>query len=204
MKNMHYNSAKITGRMVGGLIYSHASEKTVYFKGLLAVNRMSGTVDLIPIVVNERTAAGLPDLTDKTVTVTGQISTCNRPDGTRSRLLVELFAFHIDVLEIGEHANDVHIRGVVCKNPVFRVTPGGREIADVMLAVNRPGGHASYIPCIAWGCDARVVRDLPVGSMIELYGRFQSRRYDKKLDGGLCEQRTAYEVSASKVVMEAK
>lgn len=206
MKNMHYNSVKITGRLVDGLSYSHASEKTVYFKGTLAVQRTSGTVDYLPVVASERVLADLPDMTDKLIAVTGQISTCNRTVDGKNRLLVELFVYHIDVLESGEHDNNVTLRGVVCKTPVFRVTPGGREIADVMLAVNRPtGGRASYIPCILWGSDARNVKDVPVGSLLEVCGRFQSRDYEKKdEDTGLYRMRTAYEVSVSKVVMEAE
>lgn len=202
MKKMHYNSAKLTGRLVDGLVYSHTSDKTVYFKGTLAVERTSGTVDFLPVVANERTVAGLPDLTDKTVTIAGQISTCNRPVGNRSRLLVELFAFHIDVTEDAEHDNNVVLRGAVCKAPTFRVTPGGREISDLILAVNRPGGRSSYVPCIVWGSDARKVRDIPVGSQLEVRGRFQSRNYDKQLEGGVCEHRTAYEISASQIVTE--
>lgn len=205
MKNSHCNSAKITGRLVDGLIYSHASEKAVYFKGTIAVQRTSGTFDYLRVVVNERTVADLPDLTDKTIAITGQISTCNRTIDGKSRLLVELFAYHIDVLESGEHENNVTLRGVVCKDPVFRLTPSGREIADVMLAVNHPTGRASYVPCIMWGSDARKVKDVPVGSMLEVYGRFQSRDYEKKIEEtGLYRMRTAYEVSVSKVVTEAE
>ena len=204
MKNMHYNFAKITGTLLDGLTYSHASEKMVYFKGMLAVKRTSGKFDYLRVVVNERAAAGLPDLTDKTISVTGQISTCNRTIDGKSRLLVELFAHHIDVMESGEHANSVMLRGVVCKPPVFRVTPGGREICDVMLAVNRLNGRSSYIPCIAWGADARNVRDVPMGELLEVHGRFQSRDYEKRHEDGTVESRSAYEISAAKVVTEAE
>lgn len=92
----------------------------------------------------------------------------------------------------------------MCKAPTFRVTPNGREICDVMIVVNRPTGRSSYIPCIAWGSDARTVRNIPVGEMIELHGRFQSRDYEKRMEDGTVELRTAYEISAAKVVTEAE
>lgn len=204
MKNTHCNAAKLTGIMLDSLVYSHSSDKKVYFKSTLAVVRASGKVDHIPVVVTDRTAAGLPDLNNKLVTITGQISTCNVHNGGKSHLLVELFAHHIDVLESGEHANSVSLCGVVCKPPVFRVTPGGREICDVMLAVNRLNGRSSYIPCIAWGADARKVRDVPMGELLEVHGRFQSRDYEKRHEDGTVEPRSAYEISAAKVVTEAE
>lgn len=204
MKNTHYNSAKLTGTMLDSLVYSHSSDKKVYFKGMLAVVRTSGVVDNIPVVVTDRAVAGLPDLQGKLVTITGQISTCNRHDGEKHHLLVELFAYHIDVLDTGEHANNVSLCGVVCKPPVFRVTPMGREICDVMLAVNRNGGRSSYIPCITWGADARKVRYLTPGAPLSLHGRFQSRVYEKKLENGTVEIKVAYEISASSVATEAE
>lgn len=204
MKNMHYNSAKIAGRLVDGLSFSHASERAKYYKGTLAVECISGAVDYIPVVVHERAAEGLAELQDKLVSITGQISTVNRIVGSKPRLMVELFAYHIDILDSGEHANEVMLRGVVCKAPTFRVTPHGREISDVMLAVNRPSGRSSYIPCIVWGAEARSLQGTPVGTQIEVHGRFQSREYEKRLEDGMVELRVAHEISVSKVVTEAE
>lgn len=204
MKNAHYNSAKLTGIMIDSLVYSHSSDKKVYFKSTLAVVRASGKVDHIPVVVTDRTAAGLPDLNNKLVTITGQISTCNRHDGEKHHLLVELFAYHIDVLETGEHANSVSLCGVVCKPPVFRVTPMGREICDVMLAVNRPNGRSAYIPCILWGKDARSVKELTPGALLSVHGRFQSRTFEKKHENGTVELKVAYEISVSSGATEAE
>lgn len=198
----HYNSAKLTGILVDGLAYSHSTDNKVYFKGILAVLRTSGKIDTVPVVVPDRVVAGLPDLQGKLITITGQISTCNVHEGEKHRLLVELFAYHIDVLENGEHANSVSLCGVVCKYPVFRVTPMGREICDVMLAVNRPGGRSSYIPCILWGADARKVRELSPGAMLSVHGRFQSRIYEKKHDNGVVENKVAYEISVANAVSE--
>lgn len=204
MKNTHYNSAKITGRMVSALSFSHANEKTKYYKGLLAVERTSGNVDVLPVVVPDQSAAGLPDLENKLVRIEGQISTYNKNTDGKFHLHVELFAHHIDILEAGECSNEIILRGVVCKAPTFRVTPRGREICDTMLAVNRPTGRSSYIPCITWGADARTVREVPVGATLELHGRFQSRDYEKRLEDGTVELRIAYEISAAKVVTEAE
>lgn len=204
MKNAHYNSAKLTGIMIDSLVYSHSSDKKVYFKSTLAVVRASGKVDHIPVVVTDRTAAGLPDLNGKLVTITGQISTCNVHDGEKNRLLVELFAYHIDVLDTGEHANNVSLCGVVCKPPVFRVTPMGREICDVMLAVNRPNGRSAYIPCILWGKDARSAKELTPGALLSVHGRFQSRMFEKKHENGTVELKVAYEISVSSGATEAE
>lgn len=203
MEKVHHNSANLTGRLVEGPTLSRSTDRTTYYKGLLAVERLSNTIDYLPIVVPDRVIEGHPDLYGKLISVTGQISTTNKPVDGKSRLLVDLFAYHIDILEDGEHVNDVELRGVVCKAPGFRITPRGRELGEFMLAVNRPGGRSSYIPCIAWGSDARTVRNLHVGDMLELRGRFQSREYDKILEDGTSVHRIAYEVSASKVVTEA-
>lgn len=204
MKNVHYNSAKLTGIMLTSLVYSHSTGKKVYFKGTLGVTRTSGKVDQISVVVCDRAVSGLPDLQGKLVAITGQVSTYNYSDGEKCHLKVELFAHHIDVLETGEHSNKVSLSGDVCKPPVFRVTPSGREICDVMLAVNRSSGRASYVPCIFWGADARKVRELISGTHLSVHGRFQSRDYNKKHENGVVEAKVAFEISVSSVVVEAK
>lgn len=203
MEKVHHNSANLTGRLVEGLTVDHVTGKTTYYNGLLSVERLSGTVDLLPVVIPDRVVDGWSDLHGKLIAVTGQISTINKVVDGKSRLFVDMFVHHIDVLESGEHENNVELRGVICKQPGFRVTPRGRELGEVMLAVERRGGRSSYIPCITWGADARTVRDLHVGDMLELRGRFQSREYDKILEDGTSVHRIAYEVSASKVVTEA-
>jgi primosomal replication protein N len=205
MKNVtHYNSAKITGRMVGGLTPCANPGKTMLYKATLAVERLSGTFDYIPVVVHEKLAETLPDLRDKTVEITGQISTCNQIVNERSRLIVDLFAFSINVVKDCVHNNDVVLRGVVCREPSFRCTPKGREICDVMLAVNRPNGRSAYVPCVVWGAVARRMRTVHVGEPVEVRGRFQSRSYEKKYEDGTVEIRVAYEVSVSRVVVEVE
>lgn len=204
MKNTHYNSAKIAGCMVKDFSFSHASTHAKYYKGVLAVERTSGTVDFLSVVVPLRVWETLPTLKDKLVEISGQISTCHHIVDGSSRLVVDLFAHTIEVLENGEHTNDVVLRGVVCKAPAFRVTPMGREICDMMLAVNRSNGRTAYIPCIAWGRDARALKSVRIGAMLEVRGRLQSREYDKVYEDGTVEKRTVYEVSVSKVVTEAE
>lgn len=203
MKNTHYNSVKIIGRMVEGVAYSHSSKHAKYYKGTLAVSRVSGAVDLIPVVVTERAAEILPDMQGKLVEVCGQISTWHQVVNDKPRLVVDLFAHTFNVLENGEPSNEVVLRGVVCKAPTYRTTPLGREICDLMLAVNRSNGRAAYIPCIVWGRDARAVKSVRIGEMLEVRGRFQSREFDKQYEDGTVEKRTVHEVSVSKVVMEA-
>lgn len=208
MKNaqntMHYNSAKITGRMIGDLIPCNETGKTKLYKGMLAVKRLSGTFDYLPVIVHEKLAETLPDLLDKTVEVIGQISTCNQHVNGKSRLIVDLFACSINEVGHEDYNNEVVLRGAVCKPPVFRATPMGREICDVMLAVNRPNGRAAYVPCVVWGREARRVRSANIGETIEVRGRFQSRNYEKQHEDGVVEIRVAYEISVAKVAMEAE
>lgn len=208
MKNaqnaMHYNSAKITGYLAEGLTPCDYPTRVKLYKGTLAVERLSGNVDYIPVVVHEKLAETLPDLQGKLVEVIGQISTCNRMMDGKTRLIVDMYVYSITALQAGSCSNEVVLRGTVCKAPIYRVTPGGREICDVMLAVSRPNGRASYIPCVIWGRDAQSARSVCVGDLLEVRGRFQSRVYDKLHEDGTVEKRVTYEVSVAKVVMEAE
>lgn len=208
MKNaqnaMHYNSAKITGRMISSLTPCPTSGRVKLYQGMMEVERLSGTIDYIPVVVHEKLAETLPKLLGELVEVIGQISTCNRAIDGKTRLIVDLYAYSINVIKDAPHGNEVVLRGTVCKDPIFRVTPKGREICDLMLAVSRPNGRASYIPCVIWGREAREARSVNIGDVLEVHGRFQSRVYDKQYEDGTVESRTTYEVSVAKVVMEAK
>ena len=160
----------------------------------MEVERLSGAVDLLPVVVSEE-VLGTMDLSGGSMLeVTGQIRSFNSRNTTGRKLIISVYAESLMALE-GESVNEVALTGVVCKAPVYRRTPLGREICDVMLAVNRLYHRTDYIPCIFWGKTAEAIRQAKVGEKISLTGRLQSRSYIKVLEDG-SEQRTAYEVSA--------
>ena len=164
------------------------------FRFILEVERLSGALDLLPVIVSEDVLCAMDLSGGSMLEITGQVRSFNSRAETGRRLVISVYADTITALE-GEPANDVMLTGVVCKEPVYRRTPLGREICDVMLAVNRPYRRTDYIPCIFWGRTAETVRDAQVGQTINLTGRLQSREYVKILPEG-SQKRTAYEVSA--------
>ena len=134
------------------------------------------------------------------VEISGQFRSYNNYSGEGSRLILTLFAREI-ALSSEECENEIYLNGYICKPAIFRTTPFGREIADILLAVNRAYGKSDYIPCIAWGRNAKFAENLPVGTNIKVWGRMQSRNYQKKLDEETVVEKTAYEVSISKLEM---
>lgn len=164
----------------------------------LRVPRLSGAHDLLPITVSERlmnsqVAPGVR------LCVCGQLRSYNKVMGGAGRLLLTAFAQRLLPPDDGENPNLIHLTGAICKPPAFRTTPFGREIADLMLAVNRAFGKSDYIPCIAWGRTARYASQLTVGDKLEVQGRFQSREYQKQLPDGTMANRIAYEVSLNRL-----
>jgi len=174
--------------------YSHKNHEKRFYRFLLEVERLSGAVDLLPVVVSEEVLCTMDLSGGSMLQVTGQIRSFNSRNTTGRKLIISVYAESLTALE-GEAVNDVALTGVVCKSPVYRRTPLGREICDVMLAVNRLYHRTDYIPCIFWGKTAAVIRQAQVGQTVSLTGRLQSRSYIKVLEEGN-EQRTAYEVSA--------
>ncbi len=168
---------------------------------MVSVNRVSGTVDTLPVLISERIVDMKELKTGACVMITGRIRSYNEHIGEKSKLILAIFT---EVIEIYENEaelpfnNDVVLRGFICKEPIYRVTPLGREITDVLIAVNRAYGKSDYIPCITWGRTAKFVGHLPVGTHIEMTGRFQSRLYVKKISEDEIE-RVAYEVSVGRV-----
>lgn len=174
--------------------FSHENHERRFYRFVLEVQRLSGAVDLLPIIVPESVLCAM-DLSGGTMLeITGQVRSFNSRAETGRRLVISVYAESLTALE-GDCANEVMLTGVVCKEPVYRRTPLGREICDVMLAVNRPYRRTDYIPCIFWGKTAALIHQAQVGQTITLTGRLQSREYVKMLDTG-SERRTAYEVSA--------
>ncbi|MCH5279131.1 MAG: single-stranded DNA-binding protein [Christensenellaceae bacterium] len=196
------NSIKLTGRVFGCPEYSHCIYGEAFFKLILSVRRLSGAEDLIPVTVSERLLGGMPVDNGMIFDIDGQIRSYNQRLDSGSRLLITVFAREfIPIAEedyIEDH-NEASLMGYICKPIIYRTTPFSREISDILLAVNRRYGKSDYLPCIAWGRNARFTNELNVGDNVHVIGRLQSREYKKTLPDGTIETRTAYEISCSAV-----
>ena len=174
--------------------FSHENHGRRFYRFLLEVPRLSGAVDMLPVIAEEQLVYAIDPTAGDMLTVTGQIRSHNqRTEGVR-HLMIFVFAGTIKV-ESGEPVNQVVLEGTLCREPTYRRTPLGREICDVMLAVPRAFRRADYLPCILWGRTAQEVADCHTGEKLRLEGRLQSRIYTKMTDDGPME-RTAYEISA--------
>lgn len=196
------NQVTIAGEIMGGFTFSHDVFGEGFYVMEISVGRLSDSNDIIPIMVSERLVDVKGDYTGMHAVVNGQFRSYNRHEESRNRLVLSVFAREIEILKepVGEtRPNYIFLDGYVCKPPIYRKTPLGREIADVLLAVNRPYGKSDYIPCICWGRNARFAESFQVGEHIQIWGRIQSREYQKKIGENEFEKRVAYEVSVSKL-----
>ena len=185
-----------TGRLEGELELSHEVMNEPFYTGILAVRRLSGTVDRLPVTIPGKLMALLPEDRSQLMLVSGQVRSYNKVVDGAGRLMVTLFVQGMSQTHENDTLNRVTLTGALCKPPVYRSTPFGREICDMMLAVNRAFGKSDYIPCIAWGRNAQYASRFAVGDRVRLTGRLQSREYQKLLDSGETLTRSAYEVSA--------
>lgn len=195
------NKVQVTGKIISGFTYSHEVFGEKFYTVDLAAPRLSGTEDIIPLMVSERLMDVRQNCSGCTVEVTGKFQSYNRQEEAKRRLILFLFVKEIRDTELvgGDQSNQIFLEGYICKEPVYRKTPLNREIADLLLAVNRSYGRSDYIPCIAWGRNARYAAGFQVGTRIRIWGRIQSREYTKKLSETESEVRTAYEVSVSRL-----
>ena len=201
-KVIENNRVSIIGEVVSDFEFSHEVFGEGFYVLEVAVSRLSNQYDRIPLMVSERLVDVTRDYRGELVEVSGQFRSYNRHEESRNRLVLSVFAREIEILEepAGEvRPNYIFLDGFVCKPPIYRKTPLGREIADVLLAVNRPYGKSDYIPCICWGRNARFADGFQVGEHIQIWGRIQSREYQKKVGENEFEKRVAYEVSVSKL-----
>ena len=193
------NHLVLRGKIVSDKSYSHEIYGEKFYVFNLEVIRLSSTVDIIPITISERLLTGLDLEIGKKVVVEGQFRSYNNYENERNRLILTVFAKEINEIEGEEDkeevTNEVTLVGYVCKKPIYRQTPFGREIADVLLAVNRAYNKSDYIPSIAWGRNARFCQNMEVGTEVKITGRVQSRNYEKKFEDGTTQTRVAYEVS---------
>jgi len=197
------NVIKIGGRICSDFVLNHEAHGKEFFRFDVEVLRLSGSTDVLPVIASERILNRESTKPGMYVQITGQIRSYNIyvPTDRRNKFVLTIFAKDIILPEPRERTdpNDVFFNGYLCKPPVYRTTPFGREIADLHLAVNLPNKKSSYIPCIAWRHDARLVEKLGVGENIRIWGRMQSRQYQKQNENGEVLEKTAYEVSISKI-----
>ena len=168
----------------------------------VAVNRLSNFADYIPVMVSERLLDVSKDWKGQYISVVGQFRSYNRHEEKKNRLVLSVFARELSLVqEVDEDvkSNQIFLDGYICKEPIYRKTPLGREIADLLIAVNRSYGKSDYIPCICWGRNARFASTFEVGTHVQIQGRIQSREYVKKINELETEKRIAYEVSVSKI-----
>ena len=201
------NYLTLVGRVTGEKRYSHEIYGEKFYVFDLSIARLSGNADIIPITVSERLVNDEMLTTGRKLLVKGQFRSYNSYENERNRLILTVFAKDIVGLEEDEVeeenelakkdqiTNEVVLIGYVCKKPIYRQTPFGREIADILLAVNRAYNKSDYIPSIAWGRTARFCQNIEVGTQVKIVGRVQSRTYEKKFEDGTSETRVAYEVS---------
>ena len=194
------NYVRITG-YVDKFIYNHTAYDERFYSSFVHSQRRSGTVDDIPVIASEYLVKK-DDLDGKYVEIDGEFRSMNMEVEGKSKLILQLFVKNIRIVKTKEYAddeNEIVLDGFLVKNPIYRVTPNGRQIADLMIAVNRPLGRSDYIPCICWGKSAKWAENLEVGTEIFVQGRIQSREYVKRLSEDESEIRTAYEVSIGKM-----
>ena len=201
-KIMENNQVVIMGTIVSEFEYSHEIFGEGFYMVDVEVQRLSDSCDIIPLMVSERLLDVEEDLRGVKIAVVGQFRSYNRHEEKKNRLILSVFAREVefvDEIEEGAKSNQIYLDGFICKEPIYRKTPLGREIADLLIAVNRPYGKSDYIPCICWGRNARFANSFEVGTRCAIWGRIQSREYIKKLTETETEKRTAYEVSVSKL-----
>ena len=202
------NHIILVGKVTSDKTFSHEIYGEKFYIFNLSVPRLSGNADIIPITISERLLE-LEDLAiGKKITVEGQFRSYNSYENEKNRLVLTVFAKEVKFVENQEEeievskdfvSNEVTLNGYICKKPIYRQTPFGREISDILLAVNRAYNKSDYIPCIAWGRNARFCENIPVGTEVKIVGRVQSRSYEKKYEDGRVENKVAYEVSVASI-----
>lgn len=201
-KIIENNQVTIYGEVASEFTFSHEVFGESFYMLDVCVRRLSNSEDRIPLMVSERLIDVTQDYRGRHIKVSGQFRSYNRHEEQKNRLVLSVFVREIEFVDEdldGAKSNYILLEGYVCKRPVYRKTPLGREIADLLLAVNRPYGKSDYIPCICWGRNARYTSGFEVGEHVQILGRIQSRDYVKKLSETETETRTAYEVSVSKM-----
>ena len=194
------NTVQISGTVVEGCVFSHEVYGEGFYTFRISSDRLSDKADILPVTISERLIEKELLQVGVKVDMIGQLRSYNNYNNKKNRLVLTIFAREIRLMEEDEEKseNQIFLNGFICKAPIYRKTPFGREISDILVAVNRAYNKSDYIPCIAWGRNARYMANLEVGANIKVWGRVQSRIYQKRM-GEEVEERVAYEVSVSKI-----
>ena len=198
------NQAYVSGEIIEEPTYTHTSFGEGFYEMTISVARLSGQTDNVPVTLSERLMENFDLSKGKFISVEGQFRSYNKFLENKSKLMLTVFARSISDFDEEKNPNSIEVKGYICKEPMYRTTPFKREICDVLVAVNRAYNKSDYIPCIAWGRNARYVNSLSVGDRIELVGRIQSRNYQKVTEDGDTLTKTAYEVSISGLKVERR
>jgi len=199
------NNIEIRGVISSDFTFSHEVYGEGFYNFIVGASRLSESIDLLPVTVSERLISSMALAQGDLVDIRGQVRSYNNyiQEERRNRLLITIFAREIEQIDADSSAlknpNNVYLDGFICKKPVFRETPFGREIADILLAVNRSYNKSDYIPCICWGRNAKFASTLNISDNVRIGGRLQSRVYQKKYDDGSVVEKSAYEISISKI-----
>jgi len=199
------NSLVLVGKVAEEKKFSHEIYGEKFYLFTMSIPRLSGNADMIPVTISERLFKDEELVVGKNLKVNGQFRSYNGYENNKNRLVLTVFVKDVEFLDDSEDiaankdmvTNEVNLVGFICKPPIYRQTPFGREITDILIAVNRAYNKSDYIPCIAWGRNARFCSKMSVGTEVKITGRVQSRNYEKKHEDGTVEQRIAYEVSVS-------
>lgn len=204
-KQIQSNYIRIVGKINNDLNYSHEVFGEKFFEFFLEVPRLSETTDVLPVIISERLINDIDMSIGNYILIEGQFRSYNRYEDSANKLLLRVFVRDIQVPtdekieELKKRPNEVFLNGYLCKEANYRTTPFGREITDMLIAVNRSYNKSDYIPCIAWGRNARYCENLEVGDHVKLWGRIQSRKYQKKHLNQESLTKVAYEVSITKL-----
>lgn len=196
------NRVCITGRVVSSPVFSHEVYDEKFYIFTAEVPRLSDAKDLIKVTVSEKLICAVPFEVGDVLSIKGQFRSYNNFSSVGNRLILTVFVKDMELCgeeEYLQNPNSIYLKGYVCKLPVYRTTPFGREITDLLVAVNRSYNKSDYIPCIAWGRNAKYAAKLSVGDCVCINGRIQSRNYQKRIDDETVENKTAYEISVSKI-----
>ena len=201
-KLLENNNVELVGEIVSDFRFSHEVYGESFYLVDVAVKRMSETIDYLPLLISEYLIDVNTNHIGEIIHVTGQFRSYNRHEELKNRLVLSVFVLEIEFIEEETEemkSNQIILDGYICKDPIYRKTPLGREITDLLVAVNRSYSKSDYIPCICWSRNARHASGLPLGTHLKITGRIQSRDYIKHHSNGEEEERRAYEISASRI-----
>ena len=198
-EQMNNNRVFLSGTVESAPVFSHETFGEAFYEVMLLVPRLSSNLDRVPVTVSEKLLTGGRFEIGKYVCIKGQFRSYNKLENGRSKLMLTVFVRDVCAFEEDMNPNVIEITGFICKEPTYRTTPFNREICDVLIAVNRAYNKSDYLPCIAWGRNAKYVSELAVGTKVSIVGRIQSREYQKHITDGEVETKVAYEVSINKI-----